>query len=119
MPSVYATLRHWAIKTSTSIGELRFVAPERDDMANEGDGLIYKLKYWPQLPSHSRTADVFRALSVMSQRPVNRNWIVAHSTKMRAAQDDELLQRLVDEGAVEVIDGSKYADGALVPCPTR
>jgi hypothetical protein len=119
MPSVYDTLRNWAIKTSTSIGELRFVALERNDMEIEGDGLIYKLKYWPRLTGYSRTADVFRALSVMSQRPVNRNWILAHSTKMRAAQVDELLQLLVDEGAVEVIDGSKYGNGAPVPCPTR
>jgi hypothetical protein len=119
MPSVYDALRNWARKTSTSMGELRFVASQRDDMENEGDGLIYKLKYWPKLPSHSRTADVFRALSVMSQRPINRGWIVAHSTKMRPAQIDELLQHLIDEGAVEVIDASKYATGALVPCPTR
>jgi hypothetical protein len=119
MPSVYDALRNWARKTSTSIGELRFVASQGDDMDNEGDGLIYKLKYWPKLPSHSRTADVYRALSVMSQRPINRHWIVAHSTKLRPAEIDELLQHLIDQGAVEVIDGSKYANGVLVPCPAR
>ena len=115
MPSVYDAIRNWARKTGTSIGELHFVASRRDDMENESDGLIYKLKYWPKLPSHCRTADVFRALSVMSQRPVNRHWIVAHATKMRPAQIDELLQHLIDEGAVEVIDGSKYAAAALPP----
>ncbi|HEX9718748.1 MAG TPA: hypothetical protein VGA59_03380, partial [Ramlibacter sp.] len=54
---------------------------------------------------------VFRALSVMSTRPINRHWILAHS-KLRAEQVDKLLQRLVEEGAVEVIDGSKFAVGA-------
>jgi hypothetical protein len=119
MPSVYDTVCNWARKTSTSFGELRFVASQRDDMENEGDGLIYKLKYWPVLPSHCRTADVYRALSVMSQRPVNRHWIVEHSTKMRPAEIDQLLQHLVDQGAVQVIDGSKYAGGALASAPTR
>ena len=123
MPSVYDTLYNWARKTSTSIGELRFLASQGDDMENEdqGDGLIYKLKYWPQLPSESRTADVFRALSVMSQRPVNRRWILAHSTRMRAQQLDQLLQWLIDEGAVEVIDGSKFVarPPALMLCPAR
>jgi hypothetical protein len=108
MPSAYDTLFSWARKTTTSIGELRFVVSQRDDMENEGDGLIYRLKFWPELSSQDKTADVYRALSVMSQRPVNRRWILANSKKMRVAQLDQLLQRLVDEGAVEVIDGSKF-----------
>lgn len=108
MPSVIDTLYHWARKTTTSIGELRFLPSQRDDMENDGDGLIYRLKHWPELPSHNRTADVFRALSVMSTRPINRQWILAHS-KLRAAQVDQLLRRLIDEGAVEVIDQSKFA----------
>jgi hypothetical protein len=108
MPSVYGTLYNWARKTSTSFGELRFLASQRDDMENLGDELIYKLKYWPELSSHDRTADVFRTLSVMSTRPINRKWILTHS-KLRARQVDQLLQRLVEEGAVEVIDRSKFA----------
>lgn len=107
MPSVYDTIYSWARKTTTSFAELRFVSSERDDMENEGDGLIYRLKHWPELPASSRTADVFRALSVMSTRPVNRHWILTHS-KLRPEQVDRLLQRLVDENAVETIDGSKY-----------
>lgn len=107
MPSVYDTLYSWARKTSTSFAELRFAVSERP-VEPESHGLIYRLKHWPDLPAASRTADVFRALSVMSNRPVNRNWILAHS-RLRAQQVDSLLQRLVDEGAVEVIDPSKYA----------
>lgn len=107
MPSVYDTLYSWARKTTTSFAELRFVSSERDDMETDGDGLIYRLKHWPELPASSRTADVFRALSVMSHRPVNKHWILANS-KLRAAQVDKLLQRLIAEDAVEVIDGSKY-----------
>lgn len=108
MPSVYDTLYKWARKTTTSFAELRFVSSQyEDDVVNVGDGLIYRLKQWPDLPRNSRTADVFRALSVMSHRPVNRRWILSNS-KLRAEQVDLLLQRLVAEDAVEVIDGSKF-----------
>lgn len=110
MPSVYDTLYSWARRTSTSFAELRFAASERP-AENEGSGLIYRLKHWPELPATSRTADVFRALSVMSSRPVNRHWILTHS-KLQAKQVDRLLQRLVEEGAVEVIDPSKYVTHA-------
>jgi hypothetical protein len=109
MPSVYDTLYSWARRTSTSFAELRFVVSERP-AENEGDGLIYRLKHWPDLPPACRTADVFRALSMMSTRPINRHWILTHS-KLPAQQVDRLLQRLVEEGAVEVIDPSNYAAG--------
>ena len=37
--------------------------------------LVYRLRHWPeQLPAGSHTADVLRALSGMSNRPVNREW---------------------------------------------
>ena len=108
MPGVYDTLYNWARKTTTSIGELRFVPSQDDASPIESDGLIYRLKHWPELPSQNRTADVFRALSVMSTRPINKRWILAHS-KLQAEQLDQLLLRLIAEDAVEVIDGSKYA----------
>jgi hypothetical protein len=103
----YETVYQWARKTTTSFAELRFVSSERNDMEDDLNGLIYRLKHWPELPANSRTADVFRALSMMSNRPVNRHWILANS-KMRADEVDRLLQRLIDEDAVEVIDGSKF-----------
>lgn len=110
MPTVCDTLYNWARKTTTSFAELRFVASQRDVMDPDADGLIYRLKHWPELRSFDRTADVFRALSVMSNRPINRRWILANS-KLRAEQVDDLLERLVAEGAVEVIDGTKFAPG--------
>ena len=107
MPSVYDTLYNWARRTSTSFSELRFVASEREELPPTG--LIYRLKHWPDLPRHHRTADVFRALSVMSNRPVNRHWILAHS-RLHADQLDSLLGRLVREGAVEAIDSAKFLE---------
>jgi hypothetical protein len=107
MASVYDVLYSWAKRTTSSFAELRFVSSERDEMIDSGDGLIYRLKHWPELGAEHRTADVFRALSVMSNRPVNRSWILKHS-KLKLAQVDELLQHLVGLDAVEVIDGSKY-----------
>ncbi len=61
-----------------------------------GADLIFRLKAWPQLPEHGRTAEVYRILSVMSSQPVNRQWL--HSRcRMAPQQLDELLQRLVAE----------------------
>jgi len=105
MPSVYDTLYSWARRTSTTFAELCFVTSEREELPPTG--LIYRLKHWPDLPHHHRTADVFRALSVMSNRPVNRHWILAHS-RMREGQLDSLLGRLVREGAVEAIDAAQF-----------
>jgi hypothetical protein len=110
MRSVYDTLYQWARRTTTSFAELRFVSSERNDLAPEGSGLIYRLKHWPELPTQVRTADVLRALSVMSNRPVNRHWILANS-KLQAQEVDRLLARLVEQDAVEVIDGSKFSGG--------
>jgi hypothetical protein len=107
MPSVYDTLYRWARRTTTSFAELRFVSSEGGGMAAGDSGLIYRLKHWPELPSRVRTADVLRALSVMSSRPVNRHWILTHS-KLQAQDVDRLLARLVAQDAVEVIDGSKF-----------
>lgn len=109
MPSVYDTLYRWARRTTTSFAELRFVPSERHAIEHEGDGLIYRLKHWPDLPTAARTAGVLRALSVMSNRPVNRHWILANS-RLQAHDVDRLLARLVEQDAVEVIDGSKYRD---------
>jgi hypothetical protein len=51
---------------------------------------------------------VYRALSLMSTRPVNRGWFLRHS-RMKAKELDSLLGRLVSQGAVEVVDVSRYA----------
>lgn len=110
MPSVYDTLYQWARRTTTSFAELRFVSSQRPEAEADGGGLIYRLKQWPDLPTNARTADVLRMLSVMSSRPVNRRWILAHS-KLHAGDVDRLLERLVEQDAVEVIDGSKFPSG--------
>lgn len=107
---VYEMIYNWARKTSTSFAELRFAASGRDDSESDVDGMIYRLKQWPDLPTRTRTADVLRALSMMSTRPVNRHWLLTHS-KLQAHQVDQLLERLVAQGAVEVVDGAKYGRG--------
>ena len=106
MPRVFDNVRSWAKRTTSSFAELCFVS-SRTGLENGGDALIYRLKHWPDLPVHRRTANVFRALSVMSHRPVNRRWFATHS-KLDAREVDQLLQHLIDEDAVEVVDGSKY-----------
>ena len=106
MPSVYHMLYGWARRTN-SFAQLRVESPGRDGAGHKSAGLIYRLKHWPELPSPARTAGVLRALSVMSSRPVNREWILAHS-KLRAQDVDRLLARLIAQGAVEVIDAAQY-----------
>ncbi len=73
-----------------------------------GTELIYRLKSWPELPETERTAEVYRLLSVMSSRPVNRQWMHSRS-RLAGAQLDALLRRLCDEDALEVIDPAQFA----------
>ena len=107
MSTVYDSLFNWAKKTSTSIAELRLVSSTKKEAVPDADGLIYRLKQWPELSDERRTADVFRTLSVMSHRPVNRHWFVSHS-KLQASEVDRLLADLIRQDAVEVTDAAKY-----------
>ena len=108
--SVYDTLYQWARRTTSSWGELDFFS-HVGDASNPADGLIYRLKHWPQLPASRRVATVYRALSVMSHRPVNRQWLLAHS-RLDAAAVDSLLAYLMAQGALDVTDAAKYRERA-------
>ena len=72
--------------------------------------LIFRMKSWPQLPEDGRTAEIYRVLSVMSQQPVNRQYLLARC-RLAPSQLDKLLARLVADGALEVIDPSRFAAG--------
>jgi hypothetical protein len=106
--SAYDTLYRWARRTTSSFADLCFAPSAQADSTLDGDGLVYRLKEWPELPDAQRTANVYRALSLMSTRPVNRGWFLRHS-RMKAKELDSLLGRLVSQGAVEVVDVSRYA----------
>lgn len=73
-----------------------------------GADLIFRLKAWPQLPESGRTAEIYRMLSVMSSQPVNRQWLLARC-RMAPRDLDQLMLKLVAEGAVEVIDPARFA----------
>lgn len=109
MARMYETLALWARKTTTSFAELRVFGAERtvDSQPPQPGDLIYRLKHWPALPDRLKTADVLRTLSVMSHRPVNRRWILAHS-RLKGEQVDDLLQRLADEDAISIIDTANF-----------
>ena len=70
--------------------------------------LIFRMKAWPSLPESGRTAEIYRVLSVMSSQPVNRQWLLARC-KMTPRDLDELLLKLVRDGALEVIDPARFA----------
>lgn len=107
--SAFATLHGWAQKFTSSLMELRPAAqPEPETAAS---GLTYLLRHWPELPQSSRTADIYRTLSVMSHRRVSRNWILCTS-RLTPRQVDSLLERLVKQEAVEVIDVGLFARNA-------
>lgn len=77
-----------------------------------GADLIYRLRAWPQLPESGRTAEIYRMLSVMSSRPVNLHWILSR-TRMERQQLEALLGQWVSEGAIEVIDPSRFAHSGV------
>lgn len=106
--SAYDTLSRWARKTSSVFGELG-VAHSSLGGLHAGDNLVYRLRHWPELPSEHRTAVVYKALSLMSTRPVNRGWFVRHS-RMNARDVDLLLRSLLEQDALEVVDVSSYRD---------
>ncbi|MBA2676554.1 hypothetical protein [Ramlibacter sp.] len=114
MQTVYANLRTWARRTTTSFADLwaHSDAPPPDTQPLARGELIYRLKNWPDLPPAGKTADVYRVLSVMSNRAVNRTWILA-TCRLAPHEVDALLRWLVRQGAVEVIDVSHFANAAL------
>lgn len=73
-----------------------------------GDDMIFRMRSWPQLPEDGRTAEVYRMLSVMSQQPVNRRWLLSRC-RMAPQQLEALLQQLVAQGSIEVIDPARFA----------
>jgi hypothetical protein len=85
-------------------------SPLRAAGAQRGPGadLIFRMKSWPQLPEDGRTAEIYRVLSVMSNQPVNRQWLLARC-RMAPRQLDKLLMKLVADGALEVIDPARFA----------
>jgi len=107
--SVYDTLSRLARRTTTGFASLLSPFAAAIPVSDPGGGgeLIYRLKHWPDLPPSLKTADIFRTLSVMSSRPVNRHWILSTS-KLRPDQVDQLLTSLRFQEAVEVIDSSKF-----------
>ena len=72
--------------------------------------LIFRLRAWPRLPEEGRTAEVYRMLSVMSNQPVNRRWLLGRF-QLAPQQLDALLHQLVAQGSVEVIDPARFARG--------
>jgi hypothetical protein len=71
--------------------------------------LIFRMRSWPQLPEDGRTADIYRVLSVMSQQPVNRQYLLARC-RLAPQQLDALLMKLVADGALEIIDPARFTN---------
>lgn len=97
-------LYEWARRTS-GFGDL-VEAPATE--VNPDEVLAYRLKSWPDLPASMRKAGVYRAMSVMTHRPVSHAWL-RRNTLLAEAELERLLQRLMRDDALRVIDVSLFA----------
>src|SRR6187402_1318215 len=107
-----AALRRGAHRAVASFDAWRHAAPPPAQAAADGSILAYRLLYWPAPPAAGNMTEVYRVLSVMSQRHVSRGWIL-RTSKLKPAQVDMLLMRLVELQAVEVIDVARFAPEAV------
>lgn len=82
--------------------------PASGDRRERAADLIFRMRSWPQLPEDGRTAEIYRVLSVMSQQPVNRQYLLARC-RLAPQQLDKLLAQLVADGALEVMDPARFA----------
>lgn len=96
-----------AWRKEPSRGPFGATLPFGSGTAAEPD-LIFRMKSWPQLPEHGRTAEVYRILSIMSSQPVNRRWLYARC-RMAPQALDSLLMQLVADGALEAVDPAQFA----------
>ena len=109
MSPLYQHLHQWIRKTASSFAPLLALSgDEAPPAARAGEGCVYRLRQWPALPSRWRTARVYRTLSVMSQRPVNRHWLVAFQG-LKPSQADALIAYLMTHDAVDVVDTGTFA----------
>src|SRR5512138_3231915 len=97
------SLREWFSKRKEA--QAASLQPTGSRVARD---LIFRMKSWPQLPEDGRTAEIYRVLSVMSQQPVNRQYLLARC-RLAPQQLDKLLAKLVADGALEVIDPARFA----------
>jgi hypothetical protein len=103
----FDTLRRLLGAACRGVQASAFASSHPDPRRVAGADLIYRLKAWPQVPESGRTAEIYRMLSVMSNRPVNRQWILTR-TRMEPQQLEALIRRWIDEGAIEVIDPARF-----------
>ena len=109
MSPLYQHLHQWIRKTASSFAPLLTLSQDKSTQAVRAcEGRVYRLRQWPALPSRWRTAHMYRTLSVMSQRPVNRHWLVTFQG-MKPAQADALLSYLTTHDAVDVVDTGAFA----------
>ena len=97
-----------AKRNEASASPFQATSPGTGGPRRSGADPLVRMKAWPQLPEDGRTAVVYRVLSVMSHQPVNRQYLLARC-RLAPQQLDKLLLKLVEQGALEVIDPARFA----------
>ena len=110
MSSTFDRLVHWVRQIWTAQPD-PFGPTEVLEAVKADATLIYRLRRWPQLPTSRMSTDIARTLSIMSTRPVNRRWLLNNSN-LSELELDSILQRLVEQGAVEVTDARNFGPHA-------
>lgn len=91
--SVLDSLQTWALRAVGKVSRDLHEPP----CPPEGPTLAYRLRAWPQLREAQRTAPVYRLLSVMTVRPVTRQWMLQQS-QLPLARIDALISQLAQSG---------------------
>lgn len=103
MSSVFDSLHTWARRACATARRAAAGEAAADRAGTDAqDPVVYRLRAWPELPQHQRTARVLRLLSTMSVRPVNRRWMLWQSQLAPQALD-ALLQHLAEAQALQVM----------------
>ncbi|TFZ01352.1 hypothetical protein [Ramlibacter rhizophilus] len=103
MNSAFDTLQLWARKACHSAGLAVRKEPAREPAALPRESVAYRLRAWPTLPPSQCNARVWRLMSTMSVRPVDRGWMLEQS-RLAPEELDALIDTLRRDRVVEVIE---------------
>lgn len=92
----------WWSRLSSPSGAAGLQAAKGTPLPPAYHAVGFRLVRWPDLPGMVRTANLLRALSVMTQRPVTVAWL-ARQMAWSPEQAQLFLQGLADQGDAQCV----------------